>query len=129
MADPKSKARVLVGSHVAERSKPVNLGTNMSPCSRSEFAEKRFVGATLSVWRLGGRPANITEGAVFRRLWLPPSASGDGPPALPVLGTEALTTLRRAAIRYLYRAASCPVPTDDVCGSETLAGIRRGAAK
>ena len=29
---------------------------------------------------------------MFRRLWLPPSAGGDEPPALPVLGTEALTT-------------------------------------
>ncbi len=37
--------------------------------------------------------------------------------------------LRRAAIRYLHRAAGCAVPTDDVCVSETLAGIRREAAK
>jgi integrase len=37
--------------------------------------------------------------------------------------------LRRAATRYLHRAAGCPVPTDDVCVSETLAGIRREAAK
>ena len=29
--------------------------------------------------------------------------------------------LRRAAIRYLHRAAGCPVPTDDVCVSETMA--------
>ena len=37
--------------------------------------------------------------------------------------------LRRAAIRYLHRAAGCPVPTDDVCVSETLAGINRDAAR
>ena len=37
--------------------------------------------------------------------------------------------LRRAAIRYLHRAAGCPVPTDDVAVSETLAGIRRQAAR
>ena len=37
--------------------------------------------------------------------------------------------LRRAAIRYLHRAAGCPVPTDDVCVSETLAGIQRDAAR
>jgi site-specific recombinase XerC len=36
--------------------------------------------------------------------------------------------LRRAAIRYLHRAAGCPVPTDDACVSETVAGIRRDAA-
>jgi len=33
--------------------------------------------------------------------------------------------LRRAGIRYLHRAAGCPVPTDDVIVSETLAGISR----
>jgi integrase len=37
--------------------------------------------------------------------------------------------LRRAAIRYLHRAAGCPVPTDDVAVSETLAGILRQAAR
>ena len=37
--------------------------------------------------------------------------------------------LRRAAIRYLHRTAGCPVPTDDVCVSETMAGITRDAAK
>ncbi len=37
--------------------------------------------------------------------------------------------LRRAAIRYLHRAAGCAVPTDDVAVSETLAGISRQAAR
>jgi len=37
--------------------------------------------------------------------------------------------LRRAAIRYLHRAAGCPVPTDDVTVSETMAGISRQAAR
>ncbi|MGH7041134.1 MAG: site-specific integrase, partial [Acetobacteraceae bacterium] len=37
--------------------------------------------------------------------------------------------LRRAAIRYLHRAAGSPVPTDDVAVSETLAGISRQAAR
>ncbi|MDR3535236.1 MAG: recombinase [Acetobacteraceae bacterium] len=37
--------------------------------------------------------------------------------------------LRRAAIRYLHRAAGCPVPTDDACVAETVAGIRRDAAR
>jgi integrase len=36
--------------------------------------------------------------------------------------------LRRAGIRYLHRVAGCPVPTDDACVSETIAGIRRDAA-
>ena len=37
--------------------------------------------------------------------------------------------LRRAGIRYLHRSAGCSVPTDDVCVSETIAGIRRQAAQ
>lgn len=37
--------------------------------------------------------------------------------------------LRRAGIRYLHRVAGAAVPTDDVCVSETLAGVRREAAK
>jgi len=37
--------------------------------------------------------------------------------------------LRRAAIRYLHRAAGCAVPTGDVCVAETVTGIRRDAAR
>ena len=55
------------------------------------------------------------------------------PPSSPASAAAELTPetlkLRRAAIRYLHRAAGCPVPTDDVCVSETLAGIRRDAAR
>ena len=35
--------------------------------------------------------------------------------------------LRRAAIRFLHRAAGCPSPTEDAHVAETLAGIRRDA--
>jgi integrase len=37
--------------------------------------------------------------------------------------------LRRAAIRYLHRAAGCAVPTGDICVAETVAGVRRDAAR
>ncbi len=37
--------------------------------------------------------------------------------------------LRRAAIRYLHRAAGHAVPTGDACVAETVAGIRRDAAR
>ncbi len=51
------------------------------------------------------------------------------PPSWPASAAAALTPetlkLRRAAIRYLHRAAGCPVPTDDVAVSETLSGIHR----
>ena len=64
-------------------------------------------------------------------------------PALPASGADVATflaaerrrglapstiDLRRAAIRYLHRAAGCAVPTDDACVAETVAGIRRDAA-
>ena len=64
-------------------------------------------------------------------------------PALPAVGADvaaflaaerrrgsAASTidLRRAAIRYLHRAANCPVPTDDACVAETVSGIHRQAA-
>ncbi len=66
-----------------------------------------------------------------------------GVPALPAAGPDVATflaaergrglapntiDLRRAAIRYLHRAAGCPVPTDDACVAGTVAGIRRHAA-
>ena len=67
-----------------------------------------------------------------------------GLPALPARGADVAAFLggergrhltpntiglRRAAIRYLHRAAGCPVPTDDACVSETMAGIHRDAAR
>jgi integrase len=67
-----------------------------------------------------------------------------GLPPLPASGADVATflaaerrrglapntiDLRRAAIRYLHRAAGCAVPTDDVSVAETVAGIRRDAAR
>jgi integrase len=67
-----------------------------------------------------------------------------GRPALPAAGPDVAAflaaerhrgltpnsiDLRRAAIRYLHHAAGCPVPTDDACVAETVAGIRRDAAR
>ena len=56
-------------------------------------------------------------------------------PALPAQGSDVAAFLagergRRLAPNTieLRRAARCPVPTDDVCVSETVAGIRRDAA-
>jgi site-specific recombinase XerC len=77
------------------------------------------------------------------RAWCAWCAKHDLPP-LPASGQDVATflagergrklspetlKLRRAAIRYLHRAAGCPVPTDDVCVSETMAGITRDAAR
>lgn len=61
---------------------------------------------------------------------------GSGPDVAAFLAGERLRgltpetlKLRRAAIRYLHRAAGAPVPTDDACVAETLAGIQRTAAR
>ena len=77
------------------------------------------------------------------RAWCAWCAQHDLPP-LPACGQDVAAFLagergrklspetlkqRRAAIRYLHRAAGCPVPTDDVCVSETMAGITRDAAR
>ncbi len=43
--------------------------------------------------------------------------------------TRSPRPLRRAAIRYLHRAAGHAVPTGDACGAETVAAIRRDAAR
>jgi len=48
---------------------------------------------------------------------------------LAAANTPKTLILRRAAIRYLHRVAGCPVPTDDSCVAETLAGIQRTAAR
>jgi site-specific recombinase XerC len=76
------------------------------------------------------------------RAWCDWCARRDRPP-LPACGPDVATflaaerrrgmtpntiDLRRAAIRHLHRAAGCPVPTDDACVAETVAGIRRDAA-
>ena len=55
------------------------------PYGKTELCPVRALSAWLAA-------ASISEGAVFRRLWLPPTANVGGPPPLPVLGTEALTT-------------------------------------
>jgi integrase len=64
-----------------------------------------------------------------------PPLPASGPDVAAFLAAErrrglapATIDLRRAAIRYLHRAAGCAVPTDDACVSETIAGIRREAA-
>jgi integrase len=49
--------------------------------------------------------AGITDGPVFRRLWLPP-ASPDGPPPLPRLGTAPLTPRSIARIVQARAAAA-----------------------
>ena len=49
--------------------------------------------------------AGITEGAVFRRIWVPPAAP-DSPPPLPRLGSEALAPRSIARIVQARAAAA-----------------------
>jgi integrase len=50
--------------------------------------------------------AAITEGPVFRRIWLPPQATPDAPPALPAIGAETLTPRSIARIVQVRAAAA-----------------------
>ena len=54
------------------------------PYGRTELCPVR----ALSRWL---QAAEITEGPVFRRIWLPPQVNADAPPPLPAIGNEALT--------------------------------------
>jgi integrase len=55
------------------------------PYGRTELCPVRALSRWLQV-------AAITDGPVFRRIWLPPQINSDAPPPLPALGREALTT-------------------------------------
>jgi integrase len=54
------------------------------PYGRTELCPVRALSRWLQV-------AEVTEGPVFRRIWLPPQVNPDAPPPLPALGREALT--------------------------------------
>lgn len=69
------------------------------PYGRTELCPVRALSAWLAA-------SGIAEGAVFRRLWLPPTVNADGPPALPVLGTEALTTRSIGRVVQVRAAAA-----------------------
>jgi len=66
--------------------------------------------------------AGITGGAVFRRLWTPPCARADGPPAPPVLGAEPLTV--RSIARIVQARAIAAGFGDAEFGGHSL---KRGA--
>ncbi len=55
------------------------------PYGRTELCPVRALSRWIEV-------AAITEGPIFRRIWLPPQINPDAPPPLPALGNEALTT-------------------------------------
>jgi len=56
-----------------------------APCGRTEICPVR----ALSRWL---QAAEITEGPVFRRIWLASQINADALPPLPAIGQEALTT-------------------------------------
>ena len=110
------------------------------PILDGTLAAERDAAATYRRMAKSENTRNAYRAAV--RAWCDWCAKRDCP-ALPASGEDVATflaaergrglapntlDLRRAAIRYLHRAAGCPVPTDDACVSETLSGIRRDAA-
>jgi len=74
------------------------------PYGRTELCPVRALSAWISA-------ASLTEGPVFRRIWLPPS-SPDAPPALLVVGADALTTRSIARIIQARAAAAGFVASD-----------------
>lgn len=85
------------------------------PYGRTELCPVR----ALSRWIDAGV---ITEGAVFRRVWTPPQATPDSPPAQPAIGTEALTPRSMARI-VQARAAAAGFAARDFGGHS----LKRGA--
>jgi len=69
------------------------------PYGRTELCPVRALARWLDA-------AAISEGPVFRRLWLPPQATPDAPPALPAIGTEPLTPRSIARIVQARAAAA-----------------------
>jgi integrase len=85
------------------------------PYGRTELCPVRALARWLQA-------AEITEGPVFRRIWLPPQVNADAPPPLPAIGNEALTT--RSIGRIVQaRAASAGFVAQDFGGHS----LKRGA--
>jgi site-specific recombinase XerD len=108
---------------------------------RSELAaihladiERTDQGFRLTLARSKGSQAaaagGIAEGSVFCRIWSPPAAP-DGPPALPALGTEALTPRSIARIIQARAAAAGFAPREFAGHSlkrgALTTGMERGA--
>jgi len=85
------------------------------PYGRTELCPVR----ALSRWIDAGA---ITEGAVFRRIWTPPQATPDSPPARPAVGAEPLTPRSMARI-VQARAAAAGFAARDFGGHS----LKRGA--
>lgn len=108
----------LDGSLAAERD-AARAFARMAKAENTRRAYRAAVRAWCAWCRRRGRPPLPGSGADVAAFLAAERGRGLTPETLK---------LRRAAIRYLHRAAGCPVPTDDVAVSETLAGIRREAA-
>lgn len=94
------------------------------PYGKTELCPVRALGRWLEM-------AGINGGPVFRRIWLPPRASPDAPPALPALGPDALTPRSIARI-VQARAGAAGFAARDFGGHSLkrgalTTGMQRGA--
>ncbi len=82
-----------------KRSKGSQTGAVLVPLpyGKTELCPVRALSAWLDA-------ASVTEGPVFRRIWLPPRNTPDGPPPLPAVGADALTP--RSIARIVQARAS-----------------------
>jgi integrase len=109
---------VMDGSLAAEREAAV-MYQRLAKADNTRIAYRAAVRAWCAWCDQRGRPPLPAAGADVAAFLAAERRRGLAPNTID---------LRRAAIRYLHRAAGCPVPTDDVCVAETVAGIRRDAA-
>lgn len=114
-----AEAPVFDGSLAAER-EAAEIFARMAKAENTRRAYRAAVRAWCDWCRRRSLPPLPASGADVAAFLASERGRGLSPETLK---------LRRAAIRYLHRAAGCAVPTDDVAVSETLAGITRQAAR
>lgn len=110
---------VMDGSLAAER-EAANMFQRLAKAENTRVAYRAAVRAWCAWCALRGLPPLPASGADVATFLAAERRRGLAPNTID---------LRRAAIRYLHRAAGCAVPTGDVCVAETVAGIRRDAAR
>ncbi|MGG5889781.1 site-specific integrase [Falsiroseomonas sp. HC035] len=115
----------------AEAAAPVSDGTlagdqaaaetfrRLATAANTRSAYRSAVRAWCAWCQVHGRPALPADAADVAAFLAGERARGLAAPTL---------VLRRAALRYLHRAAGLPTPTDDLRVAQTLAGISRAAA-
>lgn len=113
-AAPPTSDGTLAGDHAA-----AEAFRRLATAANTRSAYRSAVRAWCAWCQMHGRPALPAEAADVAAFLAGERARGLAAPTL---------VLRRAALRYLHRAAGLATPTDDPRVAETVAGITRAAA-